>query len=319
MAPDRTPLSIIIVTFNNADTIRDCLSSIPNGMAEIIIVDNASQDDTCNAITAEFPAVTLLRSPVNSGFAAAVMRGASVASGSRLLLVNPDAVLDGDCISRLMDFADKAPGHGIYGANARFADGRSNRLAGLDRPTFRGTLFAALGLRAIFAGSPLFDPEAVWPRLDQTAAEAVPVDVVSGACLLIARPLWDRLNGFDLRYFMYGEDADLCLRARQMGYDPVILPKATLVHHVAGSAASPASTQVFLLTARTTLAHTYGSPALRISIGLLHRLHVLLRLGASSIAPGSSAARRTDWRQVWRSRAIWARGYPAPPGKGPGR
>jgi GT2 family glycosyltransferase len=174
--------------------------------------------------------------------------------------------------------------------------------------------FAAFGLRSLFPGSAFFDSEAIWPYLEQSRADAVEVDIVSGACMLLARSLWNRLGGFDRCYFMYGEDADLCLRACQMGYQPVIVRKAGVVHHVSGSAASSAATQIFLLTARTTLARRHGPPTLRMSIAFLYRLHVLLRLGGSSLfdfATGFRKAARTDWRQVWRNRGIWICGYPA--------
>lgn len=314
MTPTETSLSIIIVTFNNADTIQSCLSSIPDSTAEIIVVDNASQDDTCAKIMRGFPAVKLVQSSSNTGFAAAVNHGASMALGDRLLLINPDSVLDPNCIPRLLACADLAPCHGIYGGNATYSNCQPNRISGLNRPTLRSVMSATLGLRAMFPGSSLFDPESVWRKLEKTDADAVAVDIVSGACLLVMRPLWNSLGGFDTRYFMYGEDADLCLRARQLGYDPVVVRKATLVHDIGGSATSETATQMFLLTAKMTLARDHGPFALRISAGFLYRLHVLLRLGGSSLlgaATDFQNAARTDWPTLWHNRAAWLCGYPA--------
>ena len=231
-----------------------------------------------------------------------------------MLLLNPDTVLDQDCISQLLTFALGRPGHGIYGANAVFEDGQPNRLSGLNRPTFRSVLSAALGLRAAFPGSRIFDPEAVWKHLQSTRDDSVQVDIVSGACLLVSRAVWDRLGGFNPRYFMYGEDADLCLRAHQIGCDPVIVRKASLVHAGGGSQVSPAATRMLLLAGRTTLLHQHGSWALRTFATLLHLLHVAVRVAGTTIlnlATGSRGKPHVDWRQVWRNRSSWSAGYPA--------
>ena len=103
--------------------------------------------------------------------------------------------------------------------------------------------------------SALFNPEAFggWDR-----SSVRNVDIVSGCFFLINRTLWDRLGGFDPAFFMYGEEADLCLRARKLGARPIVSPSATIVHYGGASTSSTLKQRMLLLKAKATLMHRIG-------------------------------------------------------------
>ena len=158
-------------------------------------------------------------------------------------------------------------------------------------------------LSTLWPGSRIFDPEAMgWFARDQ----ARPVDIVSGCLLLMSRDDWTRMGGFDERYFVYGEDADLCLRARALtGRRCAITPAARMVHAVSASSNSRAEKLELLTKARITLARTHlagwrGALAARLIVfGVLLRA-ILARLGVS---------RGRSWLEVWERRANWRDGY----------
>src|SRR5690606_35725860 len=115
----------------------------------------------------------------------------------------------------------------------------------------------ATGLSSLFRGSSLFNPEGYggWKR--DTVRE---VDIVSGCFFLIRRELWERLGGFDPAFFMYGEEADLCLRARKLGARPMVTPEATIVHYGGASERVRADKMVRLLQAKALLIRRHWGP-----------------------------------------------------------
>lgn len=302
--------TVIVVTYNSARTIAACLSSI-DPRAATIVIDNASSDATASIVTRDFPGTQLIRSQGNTGFGAAVNRAAASCSRGWILLLNPDAQLGVGCLDAMLDHAAAHPALGIYGAFAAFPDGRPTRLSGFNDATLWSVLLTAIGLRAVFPGYRWSEPEVIdEPR--SAAGPGVPVGYVSGACLLIATSLWRDLGGFDPLYFMYGEDADLCLRARQLGYLPTLVPSARIVHEVGGSTETWASRQIQLLAGRITLLRRHWPPIERRLVTPIFLTHVFWRLLATSlVAPFSAevANRRRGWRTVWQARGDWSRGY----------
>jgi GT2 family glycosyltransferase len=167
----------------------------------------------------------------------------------------------------------------------------------------------ALGLNVLIK-RPLFDPEALggWDRGTERS-----VDIVSGCFFLIERGLWEALGGFHPDFFMYGEEADLCLRAARLGAKPMVTPEATIVHYGGASerVRGEKIAKVFLAKAKLLRRHWpgwavwYGS--------LMLRARVLLRAG---LYEASARARRhaghreqaDAWWTVWRLRGQWADG-----------
>ena len=307
-------LSIFVVSYNTRELTCECLRSIlASGVRvdyEVLVVDNASADGSADRIEREFPTVRLIRSEKNLGFAAGNNLARQHARGERLLLLNPDTRVLPGAIDRLLAFSIAHPEAGITGGRTLNDDGSLNPWSCRGRPTPWSLLCQATGLTTAFRRHPLFDPQSLghWQR--DSVRE---VDVVVGCFLMITRELWDTLGGFDPVFFMYGEETDLCLRARARGFRPMITPDAVIVHHGAASEPSEAHKLVRLFAAHVTLFDKHWSPpARRFGLCMLY-LWALTRAAGGALAGwlGSSAARARGrvWREVWRLRCRWQQGY----------
>ena len=311
-------LSIFVVSYNTRELTRRCLQSLLDARIaashEIILVDNASADGSADMVARDFPSVRLVRSELNLGFGAGNNLARRHASGERLLLLNPDTRVIGDAVDRLLAFSRAHPEAGITGGRTLNDDGSLNPWSCRGRPTPWGMWCQASGLTTAFRMHPLFDPASLgrWQR--DSVRE---VDVVVGCFLMITRELWDALGGFDPAFFMYGEETDLCLRARARGFRPMITPDAQIVHHGAASEPSETHKLVRLFGAHVTLFRKHWSaPARRFGVAML-QLWALTRwlggvvLGALGMA--KARARGRVWREVWRLRGQWQRGGAAAP------
>lgn len=308
-----TDLSIIVVSYNTRELTLDCLRSVYEQTRdvtfEVFVVDNASADGSAAAIAAEFPQVHLLANAENRGFAAANNQALRHATAEWLLLLNPDTVVLDRAIDRLVAFARRSaaedPACGIFGGRTLFADGRLNPTSAWARPTLWSTWCLATGLTSIFRLRRALNPEAMphWQR--ETARQ---VDIVTGCFLLLRRSLWQQLGGFDPAFFMYGEEADLCLRARRRGVKSLICPDATIIHHGGASEPVRAHKKVRLLRAKALLFHRHWSRrAARAGVLLLDLWagsRTLAFWAASRLRPRLRPNYET-WRTVWRQRAAW--------------
>jgi GT2 family glycosyltransferase len=305
-------LTIVVVSYNTRDYILPCLESVygdTRGVRfEVIVVDNASADGSADAIAARFPEVRLIRSERNLGFAAGNNLAVEQARGRFILLLNPDTVVFGGTIEAATRFFEAHPEAGIVGGRTLFADGSLNPTSCWAQPTLWSVLCRAVGLSRLFRGTRLFDPEALgdWDR--DSARE---VDIVTGCFLLISLDLWKRLGGFDSRFFMYGEEVDLCLRARKLGARPMITPAATLVHH--GGASEPVLEDklIRVLTARTRLMRMHWKPSAAWLGTWLTALGCGFRglVGRLLLATGApfDAATADGLAAAWRRRREWMR------------
>lgn len=310
-------VSVVIVTYRNEADIGDCLTAVrhtvPVAPVDVIVVDNSSGDGTVAAARA-VPGVTVLEQPGNGGFAAGCAAGAAAASGDWLLFLNPDTVITPDAIAALLDCARQHPAAGIVGGRFVHADGTSDPRSCWGRPSPWSALCFALGLSSLLPGNRVFDPEAPPPWSGDLAADRA-VPVISGAFMLVSRELWDRLGGFDPVFFLYGEDADFCLRAAAAGYRPMVTGRA-VCQHTGGQSSSGAGKYVLLFTGKCTLVRRHFPGWLRgPGVGLLLG-GVLLRATASRVIGSASAerqgrptARGEVWRALWAARDEWRRGW----------
>jgi N-acetylglucosaminyl-diphospho-decaprenol L-rhamnosyltransferase len=246
-------VSVIIVSFNTRKMTIEALHSLINQTCaplQIIVVDNMSTDDSVQAIEKNFPAVTLLKLEQNIGFAKANNLAAAYAIADYILFLNPDTVVKDHAVDRLLDFAKIHPNAKIWGGRTLFGDGQLNPGSCWSRQTFWSLLCQAFGLSSLFRDSSLFNSEGIggWDRVGVRS-----VDIVSGCFLLIERDFWDQLHGFHSDFFMYGEEADLCLRAKQLGARPMVTSDATIVHYGGASERVPADKLVRLLKAKQLL------------------------------------------------------------------
>jgi N-acetylglucosaminyl-diphospho-decaprenol L-rhamnosyltransferase len=274
----------------------------------VVVVDNASDDGTADMIRADFPQVRLLALEENLGFAAGNNLAADAAEGEHLLLLNPDTLAHEGAVANLVDFARRRPEHGLYGGRTLKPNGVVDPGSCWGQPTLWSLFCFGTMLNSVFRGSRLFDPESLggWER--DSVRE---VGIVTGCLLLAPRSVWERLGGFDLRFFMYGEDADLAMRAWRAGYRPAITPDSVVTHEVGVSSASRPDKLVLLLRGKVTLFRKHWrSPKRELGIGLL-----LLGVAARAFAPrflsGRNGGDPGAWREVWRARRLWLTGYPA--------
>ncbi|HUF56672.1 MAG TPA: glycosyltransferase family 2 protein [Thermohalobaculum sp.] len=310
-------LSILIVSYETREMTLEAIRSARAETAaphEIIVVDNASTDGSAEAIARAFPEIRLMAESRNHGFARATNLAAAEARGEYLLLLNPDTVVLDGAIDRLLAFARARPAAMIWGGRTLYADGTLNPTSCWARMSLRSLACQAAGLGTLFPRSRLFSPESYggWQRDSERE-----VDIVTGCFLMIERAFWQRLGGFDPTFVMYGEEADLCLRARALGARPRITPEARIVHHVGASSTVEARKQVMLLKARTTLIRRHFPGWRRpIALALLHARPWtrLAASGALARLSGRGAGAHARWREIWACRDDWRRGYPDRPG-----
>lgn len=295
-------LSILIVSYNTREMTLACIASVfdqtRNTPFELIVWDNASQDSSAEAIRDAFgERVRLIASNENIGFAAANNRAAEMAMGDRLLLLNPDTVVLDRAIDNLVAFSAAWPVAGIWGGRTVFGNGTLNPASCWGRQSLWTLFCQATGLSSMFRQSGVFNREGMggWNREGARA-----VDIVTGCFLLIRSDLWNMLGGFREEFFMYGEEADLCLRARTLGAMPAITSEATIVHYGGASERIRADKMVKLLKAKMLLVEFHFSPATRTIGKWLLALWPLSRYGMHKLLAASGRRASDEARDVWR-------------------
>ena len=305
-------LSVMIVNWNTREMTLECLRSVyaetRETAFEVILVDNASHDGSAQAIAAEFPQVALMAEDQNHGFAHATNISVAKARGQYVLLLNSDTVVQNGAIDRLVEFAQKRPEAKIWGGRTLFADGSLNPTSAWGKITPWSLLCMASGIAAAFPNSETLNPECYggWQRDSERR-----VDIVQGAFFLIEKEFWDELSGFDPAFFMYGEEADLCHRARALGADPVITPAAQILHYGGQSSTMLSQKIIYALGGRIGLINRHFSLGWRGYGRFMMRLWAGWRALAYGIAARFSA-RFTEpakhWGTAWRRRAEWRDG-----------
>jgi N-acetylglucosaminyl-diphospho-decaprenol L-rhamnosyltransferase len=305
-------VTVIIVSYNTRDLTLKALETLyanaGNVRMQVIVWDNASADSSAEAIAAAYPEAELIRSPDNLGFAVANNRAAELARAEWLLLLNPDTETYPRAVEAMLAFAKANPEAGIVGGRTYYPDGTLNPQSCWNRITPWSLFCNATGLSRFFGNTTFFNPEGIggWQR--DTVRH---VDIVVGCFLMIPTRLWRELGGFRDKYFMYGEEADLCLRAAKVGYRPMITPDAQIMHLVGASTTTLAPKLLRMTKARVTLVRDHWSPWMQpVGLGLMllwsfnHWLSSLLK----SAFKGRSAD-NDAWVVLWQKRQEWLGGY----------
>ncbi len=300
-------VSCIIISYNTREETSDFITSLELETssldAEIIVVDNGSTDGSVPALQERFPNVHLIDAKQNLGFAKGVNVAAARARGEYLLLLNPDMIALPGSVRALLDFARTHTQYGIYGGRTVRSDGSLEPSSCWAAPTLWSLLMFATTLSTVFKRSPVFDPESMGSWRRDTVRE---VEIITGCLLLIRRSLFHELGGMDEDYFLYGEDAEFCLRARARGQRLVIVPAAEMVHEVGGSTGSSGAKTSMVLAGKVTMLRKvwpsgYAAAGTR-----------LLLAGVASRALLERVLRRPGpWSPAWRRRSDWWVGYPA--------
>ncbi len=225
-------ISVLIVSYNVKQYLLQCIDSIfrsdYSDKIEIIIVDNHSFDGSTKAISEKFPDVVIINNQKNVGFGKAVNQASKAASGDYLLILNPDTVVQENTISTFMNYASENTQVGIAGPKILNSDGSLQLAAKRSFPTMGVSLPKLLGLSILF-------PKSRWANrynltyLDPDKIHSV--DAISGSCMFMRRDLFESLNGFDERFFMFGEDLDLCYRVKQTGKEIHYIPETQIIHY----------------------------------------------------------------------------------------
>ena len=229
-------VSILIVTYQSEDEILDCIKSIYQNVNkiifEIIIIDNASTDNTIRTIKDNFPEITIIENEQNKGFSFANNLGAKSAKGEFLFFLNPDSLIVENTIEKLVSIYNMDEKIGIIGPEIKNING-SIQPPALKIPSILITLFEAFGLY-------LFLPKTIFGYRGRSDID-VDLDVgwVTGACFIIKKQDYDFLKGFDDNYFLYLEDADLCIRMNNyLGKKIIYTPQTNVIHFKAKSSKS---------------------------------------------------------------------------------
>jgi N-acetylglucosaminyl-diphospho-decaprenol L-rhamnosyltransferase len=222
-------LSIVVVTYNSRPDLEGCLASLTGTHAprvdhEIVIVDNASSDDTVAYVRGRWPGVRVIEAGANLGFAAGNNVGIRQTSGELVLLLNPDTIADAGAIDMLVATLDAQPHAAIVGPRITDADGRAELSFGrMISP------LAEVLQKLLVVGSDRQWP-VVAPLVERMTRRPQAVDWVSGACLLARRQDVEAAGLLDERFFMYTEDVDLCASVRARGRAVLFEPSARIVH-----------------------------------------------------------------------------------------
>jgi GT2 family glycosyltransferase len=223
-------VSIIIVSWNVAQLLQDCLQSVydttPHLSLEVIAVDSASSDDTVQVIQSKFPQVMLLAQTENVGFTRGNNIGLAVARGRHVFLLNPDTVILGDTIGQMVAYLDKNPTVGIVGPHTLNTD-MTHQSTRRRFPTIGTAFFESTWLEGI-APRHILDRYYVRDLADDAVNS---VDWVQGSALMARREVYDQIGGLDEGYVMFWEELDWCKRAKLAGWGVAYLGTSKIVHH----------------------------------------------------------------------------------------
>lgn len=225
-------LSVILVNYNVKEFLSNCLESVyraAEGLSfEIIVVDNASADGSKEFLEPKFPGVHFIWNSQNVGFGAANNQAIRQAKGRYILLLNPDTLLQEDSLQVMIRYMEEHPECGASGCKILNADGSFAPESRRSVPTLMSSLYKTLGLTAIFPQSHRFGRYYLgWLPED----EGGKVPVLSGSFMFFRGEVLRELKGFDERFFMYGEDIDLCVRVTEAGWNIDYVPDTSIIHY----------------------------------------------------------------------------------------
>ena len=306
-------VDIILVSYNTADytvrAIESVFAETHHTDVNLIVVDNNSSDDSVAKIKQQFPAIELIETGANLGFAGGVNVGVKAGTAEYVLLLNPDTVILDGAIDKLVAFAQRTPKAGVWGGITLNNDHSLNPNNARARISFKTLIFSATGLSKLFRGSCFFnhDNYGCWDRKTEKD-----VDVITGCFFLTPRSLWESLSGLDETFFMYAEEADYCIRAIAKGYQPRVSPEARIIHHGGVSEANFSGKMLKLLKGKAHFNRKH-EPSWKHPIfkGLLlsHVINKYLSSGLAAVFKKDAKLVHQEWKTILAHRNEWMRGY----------
>lgn len=229
-------LSVIVVSYNVKFFLEQCLSSLkkavegcsfPKGNIEVFIVDNDSSDGSLNFLQPLFPDFHFICNKENAGFAKANNQALQLCQGDFVLFLNPDTILAEDSLEVCLSFFGNHPDAG--GVGVRIVDGTGEYLRESKRgfPGSAASFFKMSGLTTLFPHSRIFSAYYMGHLPEDSSS---PVDILSGACMMVRKSVLNLTGGFDEQFFMYAEDIDLSFRIGKAGFRNYYVPATTIIH-----------------------------------------------------------------------------------------
>lgn len=225
-------VSVVILTFNSENQIEKCLQSVESNtkwVREVVVVDNCSSDSTIKVIK-KHQSVRLIRNKKNVGFSKGVNFGVKLSRGEWVLVLNPDTVIEPDSIEKLIKCSTTLNA-GIAGGTLLKVDSTKHN-SFVRRPSIFTGLFDFTNLRKITPFDWFHNQHYYLNEVYPTKPKEV--DAVSGALMLVSKQVFDTVGLFDENFFMYLEDVDFCIRAKQLGLKVIFCPMVK-VFHVGGA------------------------------------------------------------------------------------
>ena len=235
-------LSVVIITYNSAQYISNCLHSVVREIghrnAELIFVDNKSEDTSLKLLTAfsesdlpENISVRIIANELNSGYAPANNQGMKISSGEYLLLLNPDVNIRQNSLKVMLDTLNEEPSIGMVAPQFLFPDGTIQPSC-RRFPQYSSVIYEALGLTKLFSHSETFN---AWKMGDFDHSARREVDQPMSSCVLLKRELLNQVGLMDEQFIMFFNDVDWCKRIKGAGWKIVFNPEATVEHVLGGS------------------------------------------------------------------------------------
>tara|TARA_B110000483_G_C18197934_1_gene543902 strand:+ start:323 stop:1861 length:1539 start_codon:yes stop_codon:yes gene_type:complete len=290
MAPEA---SVVIVSYESNNTLEFCLASLEFALkdieSQIIVWDNNSQFLDKNYFASKFPNVDWVFHNENIGFGKACNAAAKLATKSNLVFLNPDTICDHNSLLPLLNDLQNNSSIGIIGGKVLNSDGTLQMACRRSFPTPSNSLYRLLGLSRLFPQSKKFAQYDLRYLPDDVM---VSVDAVSGSFFAIRQSVFKLVSGFDERFFMYGEDLDLCRRVQLAGFENIFQPKAPIVHLKGKSSESrPFKTFYNFYEAMIIFA--------KIHYGKVFFAHILLSLGVIISAVFAVSLRTfSKWKRI---------------------
>jgi len=231
-------ISIVIVNYKVPYCLIEALHSLRLAKlydrCEVIIIDNASGDGSREIVASKFQEAQWIQLKTNIGFGKACNIGVEAARGEYLLFLNPDTVISANTLSDAVEFMETHPEAGLMGPKILNPDGTLQLSCRRSIPTPTVAFYYFIGLSYLFPKSKRFGRYHL-TYMDEDATARV--DVISGSFMFMRRALFNEIGGFDKRFFMYGEDIDLCYRITHTGREVWYYPQIKIVHQKGKSSA----------------------------------------------------------------------------------
>lgn len=224
-------VSVIVVSWNSEEYIEACITALVRTAKEtplqIILIDNASKDDTVRIVEEKFSHIQVVKNSYNVGLSQAINKGAKLATGKYIMLLNPDVILMEDTIHKLYQFMEAREDIGACGPQFLWPNGKIQRSC-RELPTFKNLFLEFSGIGRITKCSS-------WKMWYFNHKETREVEQPIGSCLMVRKELFDTLGGMDERYPIFMNDVNLCYRIKEAGHKLYFVADTNVLHYLGGS------------------------------------------------------------------------------------